>query len=474
MQYNHAVNAMPLSRRWDLTLLVLATLVTYAGAFHGDFQFDDYATILENPRYASWHIFVEHLPHTIRPLLSLTFLVDHTLYGASPIGYHALNLILHLGCGLVIYGLLKQTLPDELYPAAFWTALLFLVHPLATETVTYISGRASGLMSFWYLTALFLYTKRGTGASGKTGTASLQSGALLSFLCALGSKETAITFPVALLLWDLLISRLRGSALWSQIRSAHLPFWLTLGAAGIVALAHPRYRELLQFSVDLRPFRENVLSQIHAMWSAVALYLAPWNQNFDHDLPLIHHLMDGLTLIEILSLAVLISAILILSNREPLMSFGFAWFLLQWFPLLIIPRIDLLSERNLYLGALGLVLAMVVLVLRIIQWLAASSPQLRHLPIGVGIAAAGAVIVLCSLTFQRNMLYHDPVLLWSDAVAKSPLKARPHNNLGHALAIKGEWDQAIQEFRTAVILDPNYALAQENLRQAYLHRVGRR
>jgi tetratricopeptide (TPR) repeat protein len=77
------------------------------------------------------------------------------------------------------------------------------------------------------------------------------------------------------------------------------------------------------------------------------------------------------------------------------------------------------------------------------------------------------------MTFQRNELYRDPVLLWSDAVEKSPQKARPHNNLGHAYAMQDNWDRAIEEFRTAAIMDPDYALAQKNLRDAYLHQVGR-
>jgi lipoprotein NlpI len=77
------------------------------------------------------------------------------------------------------------------------------------------------------------------------------------------------------------------------------------------------------------------------------------------------------------------------------------------------------------------------------------------------------------MTFQRNTLYQDQVSLWSDTVAKSPHKARPHNNLGHAYALQGEWDRAIDEFRLAVQLDHHYTLAQNNLRNAYLHQVGR-
>jgi protein involved in temperature-dependent protein secretion len=71
------------------------------------------------------------------------------------------------------------------------------------------------------------------------------------------------------------------------------------------------------------------------------------------------------------------------------------------------------------------------------------------------------------------MLYRDEVSLWSDTVMKSPNKARPHNNLGHAYALQGDWDRAIDEFRMAARLDPDFVLAKQNLRDAYLHRVGR-
>jgi protein involved in temperature-dependent protein secretion len=84
-----------------------------------------------------------------------------------------------------------------------------------------------------------------------------------------------------------------------------------------------------------------------------------------------------------------------------------------------------------------------------------------------------ALLVLSVLTYQRNLLYHDEVSLWSDTVRKSPVKARPHNNLGHAYAMQGDWDRAIEEFRIASRLDPDYALAKNNLRDAYLHQVGR-
>jgi Tfp pilus assembly protein PilF len=89
------------------------------------------------------------------------------------------------------------------------------------------------------------------------------------------------------------------------------------------------------------------------------------------------------------------------------------------------------------------------------------------------VVALALVVCLCVFTHQRNALYRDPVLLWSDSVEKSPQKARPHSNLGHGYLLRDDWDRAIEEFRIAAKLDPDYVLAQENLRKAYLHQVGR-
>ena len=95
----------------------------------------------------------------VRPLLHATFLLDRSLYGNTPTGYHLLNLILHFASTVLVYLILTVAVTDKSPFIPFWTALVFFVHPLTTETVTYISGRASGLMAFFYLLAFFLFIK---------------------------------------------------------------------------------------------------------------------------------------------------------------------------------------------------------------------------------------------------------------------------------------------------------------------------
>jgi tetratricopeptide (TPR) repeat protein len=457
------------------SLIVLCTvaLAVFAGSFSGGFHYDDSSTILANPHLDGWQAFVGHLDHMVRPLLYATFLIDRSIYGNNPAGYHLLNLLLHLGSGLLVYRILARTVTEDTQYVPFWTALLFLIHPMTTETVTYISGRASGLMAFFYLLAFLLYVKASEHQDARNVRPLYLSGAIMSCLLAIGSKETAVTFPLALLLWDVLIRRLRGTLLRATLLRHHLPFWIVLVLAAGWAWSHPRYSELAQFSFTVRPLWDNVLSELHAMAYALLLFFRPWKQNFDHDLPEFHSLFQWPLPLDLMLLLGTMGALLILRRQYPLASFGLGWFFIQLLPTSLIPRSDLLSERNLYLASIGFLLALVVFGGRLVQRITFGFSNTRLIRFGsVGLAAM-LVFTLCIFTYQRNSLYSDKLSLWSETVQKSPNKARPHNNLGHAYALQGDWDRAIEEFRVAARLDPDFMLAQENLRDAYLHRVGR-
>ena len=455
-------------------LLVAVALAAYAGAFRGDFQFDDVSTILENPHLDRWSTFVGHLDHMIRPALYLTFFIDRVLYGDSATGYHILNLLLHLGCGILIYRILLRAVTERTQLVPLCVAVLFLIHPITTETVTYISGRASGLMAFWYLLALFFYIKTIECPRENLTGRVYYAGAIASFLLSLASKETAVTFPVVLLLWDFLVRRLDGATLRTAVRHDHLPFWLILLIVGAAMWNHPRYTYLAQFSVDIRSPWDNALSQVHAVTYGLLLYFLPWKQNLDHDLPVFHSPAQWPLPLDLMVLGALAVAAVVAVRRLPLIVFGLAWFVLQLLPTnSVIPRLDLLSERNLYVASIGLLLVAVLIGTFIVQGLSRMLGHPRLIQFGVGTVSLSLVVLLCFSTNARNNLYRDAVLLWSDVVEKSPGKARPHNNLGHAYAREGKWDLAIEEFRTALTLRPDYPLAQRNLRNAYLRHVDR-
>ena len=472
MQYNGGVDRH-IFQRWAFCAVAVAiTLATYAGAWYGDFQFDDFNSILENRHLERWQTFIGHLDHMVRPVLYATFFSDRSLYGTNPTGYHVLNLLLHLGSGVLIYRILVRVVGKDLLYVPHWTALLFLIHPITTETVTYISGRASGLMAFFYLLALFLYIKASERPDRLRRL--YVSGAVASFLLSVGSKETAATFPIALLLWDGLFRRGRGAERCAAVVSDHLPFWIVLLFVAAWAWGHPRYEVLGQFSFDLRPFWDNLLSELHAGMYSLWLLVAPWRQSFDHDLPLLRSWSEWPAPVDLLLFAGMMAAMWLGIRRLPLVSFGLAWYWLQFSPMMLIPRNDLLSERNLYLASFGIVLVCVVLLSHFVHTVTEAFTRPAWLRTAASVVAVAVVLAFCLATVQRNTLYRNPLLLWSDAVNKASQKARPHNNLGHIYAERGDWEEAIVHFRMAAQLDPEYRIAQDNLRDAYLHQVGRR
>jgi protein O-mannosyl-transferase len=472
MQYNCGVDRPTANPLLLCAILITVTVATYAGAWHGDFQFDDFHSILDNPHLERWQTFIGHLDHMVRPVLYITFFADRSLYGTSPTGYHVLNLLLHLGSGLLIYRILVRVVGENLRFVPLWTTLLFLIHPLTTETVTYISGRATGLMAFFYLLALFLYIKASERPDRLRRL--YVSGAVASFLLSVGSKETAATFPIVLLLWDGLFSRRQGAERRAAVVSDHLPFWIALLFSAAWAWSHPRYAVLGRFSFDLRPFWDNLLSELHAGMYSLWLLVTPWQQSFDHDLPLLRSWSEWPLPLDFVIFGGLAAVAVAAVRRLPLVSFGLAWYWLQFSPMMLIPRNDLLSERNLYLALFGLVLVCVVLLSHFVHTGTEASTRPAWLRIAASVVAVAIALAFCLATVQRNTLYHDPFLLWSDAVSKAPQKARPHNNLGHIYAERGDWEEAIVHFRMAAQLDPEYRTAQDNLRDAYLHHVGRR
>lgn len=449
-----------LSRHRDVLLLVAVALLAWSNAFEGAFVYDD-ANILNDPRLENPSAFAAHAGTMIRHATNLTFLADRMLWGEAPAGFHLVNVLLHLGSALLVYAVVARLAAGR-RGVAFWTAMLFVAHPIATETVTYVSGRATGLMTFAYLAALHLYLR------GRHGLA------LAAFGVALLSKETAATFPLALLWVDFIArgyrgpphARLRGGPpLRAAFLRGHLPFWGLLAAFLALAAFHPRYGHLLDTSLAIRPVFENLVAQVNVVAYALTLFVLPDRLSLVHDLPLVTSLFTWPTALSLLAILSLPAAA-ILARRDTLAAFGILWFFLQILPTQsVLPRLEPLSERNLYLASMGLFLAAASLACHWIEQLEGPKRLLA------GAAPAVVVAVLVAATLSRNALYADPVAFWTQAVARAPGSANAHVNLGHAHYLAGDLDKSIAEFRRALALERDNPVAQSNLAAAWRMRA---
>ena len=406
-------------------LLAAITVVAYLPSLAGPFHFDDYNVIVNYPTVHSWSTLFERAGGGVRAVLKASYALNWTV-DSGPLGFHAVNIALHALNAVLLFFIGRRLFGEK--PAAI-AALLFALHPMQTEAVTYISGRSSSLMAAFYLSALLAYLRGAHWALSS-----------LLFVLALATRETAVTLPAALLLVELC----RGTP-WRYVVQRQWAHWSLLLLGGAVVLMNARYFELLAYGYRERSLGENLLTQVGAVsyliWHLVSLQ----GLNIDPALPTLREWTPALAV-----QAVLLGALLVLGlanlRRRPWLAFGILWFFLQLSPTnSFVPRLDAANDRQVYLACWGLFLALAVQV----DW-----------PRALTVAVCG---VLAAASVARELDYRDEITLWRASVRESPWNARAHNNLGYACYLAGLKSEAKREFQAAIFLDPSSKKARANL-----------
>ena len=410
------------------SLLLFAALAACAGAFGGGFQFDDFNVIVRQPAVHSLAAWWDSMPG-IRPLLKLSYALSWSAGGGGTAAFHALNVALHAANVLLVAAVLEELwrrigIPDAAF-AAFAGALLFALHPAHTEAVTYVSGRSSSMMAFFYLGSVLAWLR---------GAPRWVSPAL--FLAALATKEVAATLPFALLLCDALDPKksFDPRRLW--------PHWLVLGAALALMAALPRYREMLEASLALRPFAEQFQLQVAAIARHVGVLVLAVPPNIDPEvtpapaaagLPVLAAIGAGFALLRL----------------QPWTALALLWFFLHLAPTnSLLARLDAVNDRQLYLASIGPLALAGLAIARAPRW----RWPLLLVP----------ALLLGALTVARNQDYRSEIALWSDTVRNSPGKARAWNNLGYALQLEGRRAEACAAYARALRLDAEQLQARLN------------
>ena len=199
-----------------LAVLLLTVFLTYSHALHSPFVFDDIPNIVENPHLRIHSISFQEIwdalfksPAKHRPLANLTFAFNILLHETNVSAYRLVNFLIHVGNGLLLYVFLSITLNLEVNrskvqaPAeiAFWATLIWFVHPLHVQSVTYVVQRMNSLSSFFFLLALICYLRARLSSSANRAWLFATAG-IISFFMALASKEIAITLPFFVFLYE--------------------------------------------------------------------------------------------------------------------------------------------------------------------------------------------------------------------------------------------------------------------------------
>ena len=405
-------------------LLVAAlAAAAYLPSLGAVFQFDDYNVIVHYPTVHSWQALLERAGGGVRPLLKASYTLNWTLGG----GFHALNIALHAANAVLLFLIGRNLFGDR--RAALIAALLFALHPAATEAVTYVSGRSSSLMALFYLAAMLSY---------------LHGHRLLSvllFFLAVATRETAVTLPAALLLCEL--CRAERPA-WREIMRRQWPHWALLAAGAVFLLFNQRYFDLVAYGYGERGLLDNLITQVGGISYLILRLVSLHGYNVDPALPTLTGWTAPLAFQALLLLSLAIVGLLNLRSR-PWIAFGVLWFFLQLAPTnSIVPRLDVANDRQLYLASWGLFLALCI--------------QIRAIPVWAVVAT-----LFAATSVLRQLDYRSEIALWESSVALAPWNARGHNNLGYAYQIAGRTEDARHEYRAALLFDPYHQKTRFNL-----------
>jgi len=426
-----------------LFLVLAAAVVAYIGSFRCGWHLDDRHTITENESIPRLGSVAANAPFSNRGLTDLTFAVDWALYGDHPAGFRIFNLALHLGNGLLLFWLAALLIPDRSRAGfvGITAAALFLLHPLATQTVTYIVQRHTSLATFFYLLSVAAYL-RGRGRS--------RAFLLLSWAAALAgvrSKEIVLTLPLTLLVVELLFpSRPSPRRLLAIVPHLLIVSIIPLTlVAGRLTLGESLAEAMSRGSRETGNIGRlaYLATQVHVVVTYIRVLVLPVGQTIDYDYPIRTDPFELITAAKALFLFLLLASAIRFRRRHPVVSFGFLWFAAT---LLVessfFPIRDVIFEHRTYLPSAGFFLGVAALL---------SYVKYRR-------AARGAVlalsVVLAVLTMARNEVWRDEIALWSDAVQKAPGKARPHANLAYAYLDGGDRARAIEHLSRSVHLDP--------------------
>jgi tetratricopeptide (TPR) repeat protein len=389
---------------------------------------------------------------SLRPMLMLSFWLNFQQSAQEPFAYHMVNMLLHFANGVMVWLALRRLLAwaGEQGWRREWLAAfaggLFLLHPLQTEAVSYVASRSETLSVFFFLAAFVVFLYRRKEATSWR----VAAGVMVLFAAACMTKEHGAVLLVLLLLTDYYWNP--GFSLRGMGRNWRL--YVPIVALAALAVAYVFTRVLATtgtagFRVKEFTWVQYFFTQCRAIWVYLRMYALPYGQNLDHDFAISRNVLDQGALFGLIGLVALVAVAWIYRKRFPMASYGVFVFLALIAPTSsVVPIVDPLVERRLYLPFIGLLLVTVGLLRR---WKAR-----RGTLTGTLVLVLAVAVFSC---YQRNRLYANAIDMWTDSAAKSPAKVRPHFQLAFAYYQAGSCDRAADEFaKTAQLAKPDFSL----------------
>ena len=447
-------------------VVLCAVVLVYLQSISFEFvNYDDYDLVYENSEFLSnpanlatsfaTHAFTSHREESVyyRPLLLVSFIIDYQVWQLNPLGYHLTNIILHGLAAFLFFRLLLLLVEDEMVALA--GSLLFALHPIQTESVSWIAGRNDVLVGLFVVLMMYFYVLQYARPEHARRSRALSA---LSFALALFSKESAAFYIVLPAAYELVLRRAKiGELLAGPRRTFAALLGGILGGYLLVRLAiFGEFIGAEKLYGVIPPMSR--LEMLPAMLSEhLMLLVAPVRQAVVHPLTEIVWMTDPWTYAAIAVLLLCAAALWWSWKNDRRICFGLAWLAVGLVPVLnIIPVAVPILEHRLYAAVGGFALAVTALVRR-----KAGAPAFRVVMGGLLLAAAVG-------SFLRVPVWKNSETLWTDAIAKEPTASRAYFNLAGYHYEKKEYDQTISLLQSYLTLKPEDMLAYVKLRQTYL------
>ena len=459
---------------FGLAIIILLGIIIYSNSFNCSFHFDDLTRIVDNPgirNLSDVKAWVNIYPS--RPVGMFTFALNYHFNKLDVFYYHLVNLIIHLISACLVWWLTLLILSSPALKddpiikhkkvLAFLTALLFVSHPLATQSVTYIIQRMASMSAMFYMFSLALYVKARLSNKGNISKTLLFTGSFVSALLAILTKENAFTLPFAIVLFEIFFLRSKRFSINFKDSRVILIIATLLGMIIILSLK-------FSFSIFnpippslVRAYTITPLNYLFTQFSVIVKYIQllvlPINLNLDYDFPVSNTFFEIRTLLSFLVLLSLVILAIFSFKRYRILSFGIFWFFLTLsVESSFIPIDDVIFEHRTYLPSFGFFL-IVSSGLYLLLW-----NKYKYIAISVFVVIIGSNSFL---TYERNKIWKDDITLWSDVISKSPDKARPFEIRGYSYGNIGQWNMAISDYSRAIEINPKYTDAYSNRGVSY-------
>ena len=466
------------SRQTDiigLAAIVLLGIILYANSFKVPFHFDDKNSIVNNIaiRNLSDINTIWNYNHN-RFVAYYSFALNYHFDKINVWGYHLFNLLVHLINACLVWRLTllllstpamkDQAVVKHKNMLALLIALLFVSHPLATQSVTYIVQRTASLAAMFYLLSLLCYIWARLSEKSNASKLLLFAGSFVAAITAIHTKENAYTLPLVILLCEACFLYRKPVLVTSKNRFYFILTALLVG--GLMILLISRSSVVKPLAADaFNNFQ--VITPLHYLFTQfsvivkyIGLLLLPLHQNLDYDYPLSTSFFELRTCLSFLLLLALLTAGVLLFKRYRMLSFGIFWFFITLsIESSIIPISDLVVEHRTYLPSYGFFLVLVFGIYSL-GWEKYKNGALVLLTLIIGSNAI--------LTYQRNKVWNTELKLWSDVVSKSPNKPRAIASRGDAYKSLKQWPNAIADYSKAIDMQPTYVDAYGNLSTVYM------